>query len=255
VRCAIAIQEDLAVRNAQMLENNQMWFRIGINIGDVMVEGDDLFGDGVNVAARLETLADQGGICISGSTFEQVKNKLSVAFDDIGAQKVKNIPEPVPAFCIVPGEVKVAKGRQSDVRPSGHFLSGLRPTLLVAVAAGAIAVLAAVYFAGGIPSSGSVYLFDGRWKVTVSAKSGCRDNSSASYSMTVKQGLVEETQHRKPKIGSISNDGEFAIEVTDSSGELRNTQSGKITGDFGKGRFQGRKPTCIGDVTLERLHN
>ena len=89
VRCAVSIQEDLAVRNAQLSEDAQMWFRIGINVGDVMIEGDDLFGDGVNVAARLEGLAEKGGICISGSTFDQVKNKLSVAFSDIGPQKVK----------------------------------------------------------------------------------------------------------------------------------------------------------------------
>ena len=70
VRCAVSIQEELAVRNAQLGDDEQMWFRIGINIGDVMIEGDDLFGDGVNVAARLEGLAEKGGICISGSTFD-----------------------------------------------------------------------------------------------------------------------------------------------------------------------------------------
>jgi len=114
VRCAVSIQEDLAVRNAQLSEDEQMWFRIGINVGDVMIEGDDLFGDGVNVAARLEGLAEKGGICISGSTFEQVKNKLSIAFLDIGPQKVKNIPEPVPVFRIVPGQVSVKPDQQTE---------------------------------------------------------------------------------------------------------------------------------------------
>jgi adenylate cyclase len=107
VRCAIAIQEDLAVRNAQLADDHQMRFRIGINVGDVMIEGDDLFGDGVNVAARLEGLAEPGGVCISGSTFEQVKNKMSIGFEDIGPQAVKNIPQPVQSFKIVPGPVTV----------------------------------------------------------------------------------------------------------------------------------------------------
>jgi adenylate cyclase len=98
VRCAMSIQEDLVVRNAELAEDRRMRFRIGINVGDVMVEGDDLFGDGVNVAARLEGLAEPGGICISGSAFDQVKNKLSIGFEDIGLQEVKNIAEPVKAF-------------------------------------------------------------------------------------------------------------------------------------------------------------
>jgi adenylate cyclase len=107
VRAAISIQEELKVRNAELAEQRQMKFRIGINVGDVMVEGDDLFGDGVNVAARLEGLAQPGGICISGSAFDQVKNKLSIGFEDIGPQAVKNIAEPVPAFRVVAGPVSV----------------------------------------------------------------------------------------------------------------------------------------------------
>ena len=98
VRAAISIQEELRVRNAELAEERRMNFRIGINVGDIMVEGDNLFGDGVNVAARLEGLAEAGGICISGSTFDQVKNKLSVGFEDIGPQQVKNIAEPVRAY-------------------------------------------------------------------------------------------------------------------------------------------------------------
>ena len=114
VRCAMSIQEDLAVRNAERAEDRRMRFRIGINVGDVMVEGDDLFGDGVNVAARLEELAEPGGICISGSAVDQVKNKLSIGFEDIGQQQVKNIAEPVPAFRVMPGPVAAAAGHLDD---------------------------------------------------------------------------------------------------------------------------------------------
>ena len=105
VRCAISWQEEIAGRNAALADDRQMKFRIGINIGDVMVRDDDLFGDGINVAARLEGLAEAGGVCVSGSVFDQVRHKLSIGFEDIGAQEVKNIAEPVPAFQVVPGPV------------------------------------------------------------------------------------------------------------------------------------------------------
>jgi TPR repeat protein/class 3 adenylate cyclase len=98
VRCAIAIQQELRVRNAQLHEARRMEFRIGIHVGDVLVEGDNLYGDGVNIAARLEGLARPGELCISGSVLMLVKNKLSYAFEDMGPQTLKNIPEPVPAF-------------------------------------------------------------------------------------------------------------------------------------------------------------
>ena len=103
VRCAISIQEELRVRNAQIDENRRMVFRIGINVGDVLVDGTNLYGDGVNVAARLEGIAEPGNICISGSVFALVKNKLTYGFEDIGPQMVKNIPEPVPAFRLTSG--------------------------------------------------------------------------------------------------------------------------------------------------------
>ncbi len=98
VRCAIAIQQELRVRNAQLDEARRMEFRIGIHVGDVLVEGDNLYGDGVNIAARLEGLARPGELCISGSVFMLVKNKLSYSFEDMGPQSLKNIPEPVPAL-------------------------------------------------------------------------------------------------------------------------------------------------------------
>lgn len=110
VRCAIAIQEELAGRNGQLAEREQLWFRMGINVGDVMVEGDDLFGDGVNVAARLESLAQPGGICIAGSVFELVKGKLSYTFEDMGPQSVKNIADPVPAFRLMRDTPSVSTG-------------------------------------------------------------------------------------------------------------------------------------------------
>jgi adenylate cyclase len=100
VRCAIDIQESLRTRNMAYPPSRQMSFRIGITIGDVVERDGDLLGDGVNIAARLEGLAEVGGICISRAVHEQVANKLSVQFADIGAQEVKNIPTPVHAYLV-----------------------------------------------------------------------------------------------------------------------------------------------------------
>src|SRR5271168_3849029 len=98
VRCAIDIQESLRTRNMAYPPSRQMSFRIGITVGDVVERDGDLLGDGVNIAARQEGLAPVGGICISRTVHEQVANKLSVQFADIGQQQVKNIPTPVHAF-------------------------------------------------------------------------------------------------------------------------------------------------------------
>jgi TolB-like protein/class 3 adenylate cyclase len=104
VRCANSLQEEISSRNAELAEDQKLVFRIGINVGDVMVKNGDLFGDGVNVAARLEGLADPGGVCISGSVFEQVRHKLSLGFEDMGQREVKNIDELVSAYRLVPGQ-------------------------------------------------------------------------------------------------------------------------------------------------------
>jgi class 3 adenylate cyclase len=100
VRCAIDIQESLRTRNLAYPGSRQMSYRIGIGIGDVVEREGDLLGDGVNIAARLEGLAEIGGICISRAVYEQVANKLSARFIDIGARKVKNIPAPVHAYVV-----------------------------------------------------------------------------------------------------------------------------------------------------------
>ena len=100
VHSAVEIQQELAGRNRDLGETEQMWFRIGINLGDVMVEGDDVYGEGVNIAARLQQIAEPGGIMISRPVYDQVKNKLAFDFDFLGDQTVKNVTEPVPSFAI-----------------------------------------------------------------------------------------------------------------------------------------------------------
>jgi class 3 adenylate cyclase len=100
VRCAVEIQEALATRNDALPEPRRLLFRIGVNLGDVMVKGDDLLGDGVNVAARLESIAEPGGICISRSVYDQITGKLNLGVVDIGEQTLKNIAKPVRVYRI-----------------------------------------------------------------------------------------------------------------------------------------------------------
>ncbi len=102
VICAVAIQHGMAERNAGAAEDRRMLFRIGVNLGDVMVEGDDIYGNGVNVASRLETLADPGGVCISGTVYDLVAGKVSQPIEDMGEQALKNIEDPVRAYRILP---------------------------------------------------------------------------------------------------------------------------------------------------------
>ena len=101
VRCAVEIQKELETRNDDLSENRRMEFRIGINLGDVIEDGEQILGDGVNIAARVQGLADGGGICVSGTAFDQVKNKLSVGYQYLGKQIVKNIPDPVRAYKVL----------------------------------------------------------------------------------------------------------------------------------------------------------
>jgi len=95
VQCAVAVQKEFQARNTELPENRRMEFRIGINLGDVIEEGERIYGDGVNIAARLEGLAAPGGICISKTAFDQIESKLPLGYEYLGEQTVKNIAKPV----------------------------------------------------------------------------------------------------------------------------------------------------------------
>jgi adenylate cyclase len=107
VRCAIEIQRAMAERNSAIPEDRRIEFRIGINVGDIIIDGGDIYGDGVNIAARLENLAEPGGICVSGRVQEDVRGKLDVGFEDAGEQQLKNITRPVRVYRIQPGGTPV----------------------------------------------------------------------------------------------------------------------------------------------------
>ena len=98
MRCAVDVQRGMAERNSDVPPNNRIEFRIGINVGDVIEDNGDIFGDGVNVAARLEAIAEPGGICVSDDAHRQVRDKLDIVFDDAGEQNLKNIERPVRVF-------------------------------------------------------------------------------------------------------------------------------------------------------------
>src|SRR5215813_7041112 len=115
VRCAVDIQQELSGKNAELPEKRQMHFRIGINLGDVIVEGERLYGDGVNIAARLESLAVPGGICISGTVYDQVENKLALNYEYQGKQTVKNIAKPVRVYRV---GLEAAEGAKFKVQSS-----------------------------------------------------------------------------------------------------------------------------------------
>src|SRR5215217_7129631 len=112
VQCAVAAQEKLAQASAGEPEERRLQFRIGVHVGDVVVRGGDLLGDGMNVAARLEGLAEPGGICISGAAHSYVRKALPLAYTDLGEQHVKNIDEPVRAYAVKPTVAPVAAQRK-----------------------------------------------------------------------------------------------------------------------------------------------
>jgi class 3 adenylate cyclase len=116
-RCAIVLQHGMAERNAAAGDNAPMQFRVGVNIGDVILAGDDIFGDSVNIAARLETLAEPGGICISKSAHDQVRGNIKVDFVDIGAHEVKNIAHPVEVFALPPAAIAAIPAAELALDP------------------------------------------------------------------------------------------------------------------------------------------
>lgn len=151
VRCAIVIQQSVAARNTDLPRDYWLQYRIGVNLGDVIVEPDDVFGDGVNIAARLETLATPGGIYISGGVYEQIKNKLVCGYQSLGDEKLKNITDPVRIYRVLPDPGSFTRATKKK-----------RPYLIPAGVAAAVALAAAgLYAAGFVPSGGKPSLVSG----------------------------------------------------------------------------------------------
>ncbi|MHC5076203.1 MAG: adenylate/guanylate cyclase domain-containing protein [Planctomycetota bacterium] len=140
LRCAWDVQQEIKYRNADLSENRRMNFRIGINLGDVIEEKDRIYGDGVNIAARLEALAEEGGICISGTAYDQVKNKLPFKYEYDGEQTVKNIKEPVRVYSVLmnPETAGIVIADNKVRRKPWRMLALLAMIVLIVVAGGFI---------------------------------------------------------------------------------------------------------------------
>ena len=142
VQCAVEIQRDLAERNQEMPEGKKMHFRIGVNLGDVVEEKERIYGDGVNIAARMESLCEGGGVCISGTAFEHVENKLDLEFEDLGEHEVKNITKPVRVYRILsyPGAAahSVIEAKKTVGKKWRKISFATTAVLVIAVAAGII---------------------------------------------------------------------------------------------------------------------
>jgi TolB-like protein len=163
LQCAMTIQRELAVRNAELPEHRKMLFRIGINLGDVLVDEDRIYGDGVNVAARLESLADPGGICISETAKIAVGNKLPFAYEFLGEQSVKNIAEPVRAHRLL------AQESRSEDKSDERFAE--KPSIAVLPLANMSGDPDQEYFADGVTEDIITALSRIRWFFVIARQS------------------------------------------------------------------------------------
>jgi adenylate cyclase len=173
VRCAVDIQRGMAERNADVPADKRIEFRIGINVGDIIIDGDDIFGDGVNVAARLEALADPGGIMVSSVVHDQVRDKLSFGFEDMGEQTVKNIARPIGVHRVSLADVAPPAKLKSTVAAEPSTAN--RPSIAVLPFVNMSGDPEQEYFADGISEDIITGLSKLRWLVVIAR------NSSFSY--------------------------------------------------------------------------
>ena len=176
VRCAVDIQRGMAERNASVPADKRIEFRIGLNVGDIIIDGDDIFGDGVNVAARLEALADPGGIMVSSVVHDQVRDKLSFGFDDMGEQSVKNIARPIGVHRVSLAEAAPLTAAQPAAATSkSEPASSNRPSIAVLPFANMSGDPEQEYFADGISEDIITGLSKLRWFFVIAR------NSSFTY--------------------------------------------------------------------------
>jgi class 3 adenylate cyclase len=126
VECAVAIQTLMVERNADVPEAKRVVYRIGVNLGDVLVEGDDILGEGVNIAARLEAICNPGGVLISGAAHDHVRGRIDAEFVDLGEKSLKNIARPVRAFAVRTNPARIARARPPPPRPNVRAHSASR---------------------------------------------------------------------------------------------------------------------------------
>src|SRR5512143_2752966 len=172
VRCAVEIQRGMAERNAEVPDEKRIEFRVGINVGDSISDANDIYGDGVNVAARLEALAKPGGILVSRNVYDQVRDKLSFSFEDLGEQTVKNIARPIGIHRIELAEhaTPAAAGAASHDRHGG-FAKSEKPSIAVLPFANMSGDQEQEYFADGISEDIITALSKLRWFFVIARNS------------------------------------------------------------------------------------
>ena len=172
VRCAVEIQRGMIDRNTDAPEDKRISFRMGINLGDVIVEPEDIFGDGVNIAARLEALAEPGGICISRVVRDQIRDKLPYAFEDMGDQQVKNIARPVRVYRVrLDAEAKASAGAALDAVPKSSLPLPDKPSIAVLPFQNISGDPEQEYFADGMVEEIITALSRIRWLVVIARNS------------------------------------------------------------------------------------
>jgi formylglycine-generating enzyme required for sulfatase activity/class 3 adenylate cyclase len=238
VQCAVAIQKEFHTRNAELPENRRMVFRIGINLGDVIEEEDRIYGDGVNIAARLEALADPGGICVSKTAFDQIETKLPLGYEYLGEQPVKNIPKPVGAYRVLmePRVTVVGKPEEEKRAPVWQMpiLIGA-VTLLVLIAAVGIWQLymrgpsvdpaSVEKMASPLPDKPSVAVLpSNNLSGDLEQAHGLTENKTKGKSVKVQQ-IDEETRKREAaEIARLENElAEMDIKIAAMKEDLRTT--------------------------------
>jgi adenylate cyclase len=216
VECAVEIQRVVGARNAGLPEDHRMEFRIGVHLGDVTVEDERLYGDGVNIAARLQALAEPGGVCISAEVYGQVRHKLELGYADLGEQSVKNIPDPVHAYRVresaTAGLAQPKRGARRAILVGGvgvlvalALAIGIQLTLRTARLSGPpITTIAVLPFEDMSPGGGQTWLGDGMAEELIEMLSRVEELSViARTSSFVLRGADIETVGAKLGVGSI----------------------------------------------------
>jgi hypothetical protein len=228
VQCAVAVQKELQARNSDLPEDRKMRFRIGINLGDVIEEQERLYGDGVNIAARLEALADPGGICVSKTAFDQIETKLPLGYEYLGEQSVKNIPKPVGAYRVLM-EPRVVVAGAKDKKPPVPLWRKKK------VIAGAIAVLVVIicvviwnFFVQPSPMEVASGVSSQKPVSSIATKNVTDENIGA-----LEMELIEQNWGIMPVGTKVYSDGkEYSIRHDLANADLRlrvtNTSSNKI---------------------------
>src|ERR1700730_7659396 len=169
VRCAVDVQREMAARNADVPAERRIDFRIGVNLGDIIIDDNDIFGDGVNIAARLQALAEPGGICVSRMVRDQVRDKLAISFEDMGEQQVKNIARPVRAYRALLGESADRPSIQSEATAPRTLPD--RPSIAVLPFSNVSGDPEQEYFVDGITEDIITALSKWRWFLVIARNS------------------------------------------------------------------------------------